>query len=217
MLKSKLLICLSMFLILSCSSNSNMYIVDATKHPELVDQNWLSGNPCLAPCWHGLEVGRSTEQKSIDIVKQLTFVDGGNYIARENSVSFPCRAHPEMYCVSMEFKGNVLVLLSLYVNYRVTIEEIVKKLGPPDVFFYYRRNPEGPGCDIYLFWEKQQRRLTIYDRDHVCESLFQKDGKFPRNLYALLIVHYMTSAEMKKGIENLQHDFQSIPWNGFSE
>jgi hypothetical protein len=218
MLKSKLLICLSVFFLFSCSSNSNRYLVDPVEHPELADQSWFSGNPCSAPCWHGLEIGQSTKQESIDIVKGLTFVDGKNYGTHRNSVNFPCKAYPEMTCVFMIFEEDILVHLSLFINYRVTIEEIVKKFGPPDpdIAFYNTRNPEGPGCDISLFWKKQQRRLDIYDQNHTCWSLFKQDGKFPNNLYAF-VIRYTTLAEMKNDIENLQHNYQSIQWNGFSE
>jgi len=49
-----------------------------TLDPNTYDQSWLTGKPCAAPCWYGLEPGVSTRQDSINRVEQLPLVDSSS-------------------------------------------------------------------------------------------------------------------------------------------
>jgi len=45
-----------------------------TLDPNYYDQSWLTGKPCAAPCWYGLEPGITSRQDSIKTVQQLPFI-----------------------------------------------------------------------------------------------------------------------------------------------
>jgi hypothetical protein len=42
---------------------------------ELVDQSFVTGQTCEAPCWYGLEPGISNESEVMDVLKKQLFVD----------------------------------------------------------------------------------------------------------------------------------------------
>jgi hypothetical protein len=46
-----------------------------TPLPEQMDQSPFTGTPCAAPCWHGLEVGKSSEDEVISVLSTLTFIN----------------------------------------------------------------------------------------------------------------------------------------------
>jgi len=46
-----------------------------TLEPTLIDWSILTGLPCAAPCWYGLEVGRSTKSDILATARPLSFID----------------------------------------------------------------------------------------------------------------------------------------------
>jgi hypothetical protein len=46
-----------------------------TLAPELVDKSPFTGDPCAAPCWHGLEIAKSNESEVVSALKSLSFID----------------------------------------------------------------------------------------------------------------------------------------------
>ncbi|MHA1938847.1 MAG: hypothetical protein ACW97O_11615, partial [Candidatus Thorarchaeota archaeon] len=45
---------------------------------EVLDQSVFTGDPCSAPCWHGLILDVSTDQDVYQVIRSLPFVDQGS-------------------------------------------------------------------------------------------------------------------------------------------
>lgn len=223
MLKNKFLIFTKLLIIaimlqvsVSCS-NGNKNHVDPVKHPDLVDQSWLSDQLCSAPCWRGLELEVTSREEAIETVQKLTFVQKDNYTINADWVNFFCKDPSNITCVSMAFKDDLLTNLGLYVNYRLTLEEIIEEIGNPDSFISNYRNPESIDCDIKLFWISRQMTIDIYYTGHeyICESLFAESPKFPHEMLVLSVEYMTPNAIGDLIVEFQEYDNCYRPWNGF--
>ena len=204
----------------SCSPFSENF-VDVEKHPDLANQSWLSGQSCLAPCWQGLELGVSPREEAIHAAQNLAFVQNEHITENLNWVNFACKEPSDRTCISLGFEEETLSKVSLYINYQLTLEQVVEDVGAPDSFVSSYRNPEGPPCDIELFWINRQLNIDIsYDKQDyasICESLFVGNPKFPREL----LVHTITYLPLAE-INTLISDYKKTGnmyrlWNGFED
>ena len=72
--------CISLLILLT-SSGCGVSITQetptqaATTDPGLVDDSLLTDIPCKAPCWYGLELGKSTEADVLTTLHELSFID----------------------------------------------------------------------------------------------------------------------------------------------
>ena len=156
-----------------------------TLDPNLYDQSWLTGKPCGAPCWYGLEPGVSSRQDSISTVKQLPFI-GGNDGASEET--FLCKEPRDSDCIFMIFENNTngpLEDLYLMPNYQITFEQAVEKLRSPDVFSVIPMYPDAAGCELQVIWKN--KRLVLEYKTGILpiisfginEDLCSNEGKRP--------------------------------------
>jgi hypothetical protein len=233
MLKNKFLLCLSMLffllfltLLISCSGlgQKNNYINPA-ENPTLVDQSWYSDKKCVAPCWHGLEVGVSTQKEALAVARTLTYInfEKSTQIAPEYLI-FPCKSPADEDCIAMGFEDEKLTDLWIYPNYKITFEQVIQEIGPPDSFFYARTNAERKSCVLYVLWIKQQLILSYGDRptssgDDLCDLIFKFGNKLPEGLLVGQ-VNYITSNKMSDTIVKFQKPdtgYNYVIWNGFAK
>lgn len=233
MSKNKLLIYLNMFfvvgfqfLLISCSStvNTTTY-VNPAKNPELVDQSWVAEPTCSNPCWQGLESGKSSQTDALATAHRLPFLGIEKVEPTDNSwISFLCKAPPEKVCISMRFEHGILTDLWLFPNYLVTMDQVVKKLGVPDSFYYSQPNAETPNCVLTFLWVKKQMALKTGDdsqskEENLCGRIYKNNGKIPKDL-GVRSVNYLSSDRLKTIIETIQKPDTGnvyMLWNGFSE
>jgi hypothetical protein len=134
-----------------------------TLDPNTYDQSWLTGKPCAAPCWYGLEPGISTRQDSDSTVERLTFInDNSNTITDKFGSTFFCKQPQSFNCVNMDFENDVLEDIYFVPNYQITFEQAVKKLGKPDGFLVQPLYPDAGGCKLQVVW-KNKRLVINYD------------------------------------------------------
>jgi hypothetical protein len=226
MSKSKLPNCINLIFVIaiasvlfSCKSQSvNLETLD----PNLYDQSWLTGKPCGAPCWYGLEPGVSSRQDSITKAKQLPFINGDQEMlppsnaAWIDQVSFLCKKPQDDSCLMMTFKKGILDTLYIEPNYQITFEQAVEKLGAPDGFSVQPAYPEAGGCELQVVWKN--KRLVLWKQDSIkgifsfgqdlCEQVHH--GELPKGILIQNIQIMLPS-----DIESIMHDgFQ--PWKGFA-
>jgi hypothetical protein len=233
MLKSKLLICLSRLPLLlqvgvvSCSGFiQGAEYINPAKHPVLVDQSWLLNDKhCSAPCWKGLAPGISTQAESLSLVTALSFIGDKEELDNfPGYVIFRCKMPSAKNCLEMQFENDLLISLRLYPNYQVTFEEVVAALGPPDSFYYSRRDVERKGCTLSVLWISRQIDVGYGDRsslfgDDLCDLIWRENGKLPKGLLVSQ-VHYMTSNQINGVIEIVRQPETGqnyTLWNGFAE
>jgi len=209
-------------LITSCSTVTYGNISPA-QNPESADQSWLADETCSAPCWQGIQPGISSRQDAIQLVEGLSFVDGKNMRTYdESNVGFLCRVPSDVACVSMQFKAGILIDVRLYMNYPLSIKQVVEKLGPPAGYSIIRRRPETKGCDIEFFWIDRQTSVEYYEEPHnfgddLCDTTSANGGKIPAKLYVQKI-NYMKPGEMEEKVQAAQKPgtgYQYLLWKGF--
>lgn len=108
-------------LLMSCSisnSRENKKFVNPVEYPNLVDQSWLTiDKSCSAPCWQGLELGKSSQTEALTLFQTFTFVGHGKELDNApGNFIFPCIMPSEENCLSMRFENGVLSSLRLYLN-----------------------------------------------------------------------------------------------------
>ncbi len=223
---STLLFLLLQNLLTSCSSSDQKTkYIDPNKNPTLVEQSWYKDMECVAPCWHGLEPGISSRAEALALAQMLSYIETGKELDNTLGDSmFSCKVPSDENCLGMQFENGVLSDLWLYPNYQITFEEIVTTMGPPDSFYYSRRDAERKGCSLSVLWINRQLDVGYGDRssifgDDLCDLIEKENGKLPKGLL-ISQVHYMTSSRIKEVVEIVQQPETGqnyTLWSGFAE
>ena len=224
MSKSKLSICLKLILVIAIASTlfscKSQGVNLETLDPNLYDQSWLTGKPCGAPCWYGLEPGVSSREDSISKTKQLPFINGNNGAALyPQGASFLCKKPQDLYCVNMTYESGILETLSLVPNYQIAFEQAVEELGNPDGFLVLPIYPETEGCYLQVVWKNKGLELKYEEgvggifsfREDLCEQVLHKDGKLPKNILVQNVEIMLPSK-----IESIMQNDSLKPWKGFA-
>ena len=156
-----------------------------TLEASLMDRSLLTGKPCQAPCWYGLELGKSTRAEVLATLQTLSFADpatiqeiADGYWDLEIRKNLPatligidCR-QPQRQCAGLTVSDDVLVGIGLFPNYDLTLREVVDYLGAPD---YVRAviNQDRTTCKIALWWIKRQIELerSVQNGQALCEAV----------------------------------------------
>jgi hypothetical protein len=243
MSKNKLLNCLKLIFVIaiastlfSCKSQSvnpqsaNLEMLD----PTLYDQSWLTGKPCGAPCWYGLEPGVSSRDDSISKVKQIPFIDGNTasfsnptVFPYDDVVGFGYKKPQDSTFVELFFEKGILEEITFPLSYRITFEQAVEKLGTPDGFSVWRNEGDGYGCELQVVW-KNKRLVLKYDtgllpiisfgpnRD-LCENLGTQP--LPKGLLVQWVEIMFPSEiqSMTQANPTLAYPGGFDPWKGFAK
>lgn len=188
-----------------------------TLQPEQMDKSPFTGVPCSAPCWYGLEVGKSTESEVTSILPSLTFIDQESLqIYRRPSV-------PDYYsklsgpgaeivancinssreCLTITISNNLLQNIIVGLNYEITPDDAIEYLGNPDYIGYVNLGSERVMCEVYLIWNIS--RLVLASRfedpegvDRYC-FVVRSEGKVPESLL-ISEVRYLSQVELNTSL-----------------
>ena len=158
------------------------------KYKEHPNQNeyisFLSGGSCKAPCWHGLEVCKTTYHEAISMIDELTFLDSydidrnrlesGTYCEGDRidkkltALKIICDDDSENICARLNFAGELLVSITIIPNYAFTLEDAVNVFGEPDNVEASQWGPECLACTLLLLYPDKQ--LTITHGTFVCSA-----------------------------------------------
>ncbi len=210
----------------SCSVDDSENGITSTPVPiHLQDQSWLIGDPCDPPCWYGLYVDQSTEQDVLEVLDTLSFIESdkitfsevgfNNYLTGEyftaNKIQAPIIGNRS---ISLKIANGLLVSVGFSLNYNITLGEVVKIIGAPDVVNLYSDINTG-FCDIELFWLEKQlilsTRITGNDWENRCAATTQGIPLDNTLLvdYVYIIYQDWLTAFMK--------DDRGYPWPGLSD
>jgi len=196
----------------------------STPAPQMsaVDRSFVTGKPCTAPCWYGLELDKAKQETVLTTVRGLEFVDQSSIRVYDNSVwpQFPtasevyfCSKSEKHTCNTAVLSEGELKMLWLSVEYDLTLSEAVQRLGEPDYISYSSYSPEARSCRFVLYWPKDHifvENVNATD-DGICQTL--KSGKGVKaNTKATGLVYAVS--EVFTGLE-LRSWHTS--WPGFAE
>jgi hypothetical protein len=207
------------FLFLAACAGQKEKLIDASAYPtDMVDQSWLNGQPCLAPCWQGLMPGISSREDVIEIANSLTFISGNREPMDSHAEGYLCKIPQDSYCVYLAFYENKLNFLTLGIEYQLTVEQMVDIVGSPDGYVVSERHALKRTCDIEVLWiSKQVKGIITYENDLGCEIFFL-DNRFPESIQVNFI-RYLRPGEIEQFIESTLNAMgpEYFPWAGFNE
>ena len=141
--------------------------------PELMDKSPFIGDPCAAPCWHGLEIAKSTESEVVSTLKSLSFIDQETLKIKSSSgpsfdpkITVPGKwitadcLRPQTHCLDVDIADGKLRDIKSILNYKITFDEIVKDIGNPDKVVRTDYSAEIIACYIRLVWVQKQLVLV---------------------------------------------------------
>lgn len=135
----------------------------------LFDLSILTGEPCAAPCWYGLEPGRSTEEQVLATAQTLPFLDSKGieelpYHYRDPSrqidktgtyLRLKCRRPGEETCTGLLLFDGILTQIDLSPPPSLTFGEAVAHLGPPDSIRSYPVPASPSACNLGMIWKER--------------------------------------------------------------
>lgn len=195
-----------------------------TPSPEQMDKSPFTGIPCAAPCWYGLEVGKSNEGEAIAILPTLTFLD------QESVQIYRMPSMPDYYinlygpgvkivgncvnsekeCLVLTTANDVLQKIIVGLNYKVSPAEAIEYLNEPDYVGYGNLGSETVMCEVYLVWVDSRLILAsrfedLEEAEKYCYSIHD-EGKV---LSSLLIqeARYLSDIELDGYLASISSEF----------
>lgn len=202
-----------------------------TLEPALKDQSLLTDTPCAAPCWYGLELGKTTKVEALATAQTLSFINSTvfpeiaeyyGYWDGSKDVNVPgtrvllrCKQQDQT-CSSLLFVNDTLKEILLAPNYELTLGEVVAHLGEPDYFRFFPTSIHGHNCAVSLFWKQWGIRVTylnVRTTQIRCDAV-QKDKRLDKNLLVQRIAYMLPE---NFAIASAPEPGQDFPWAGFIE
>jgi hypothetical protein len=186
------------------------------------DQSFLTDKPCAAPCWYGLEPGKSTEEDVMKTLIELPFVDPssiksyGTVWQEDNSaksIIFDCINPKVKECGEVLVSIDELRRLRVPTTNSLTFYSAVNKLGPPS-YISYRALPPAGDCIVFIDWPDHGVSLSTIDNrsKDLCEIL-PKGGKMPPNTKVVDIFYFEKTTSKK----HIIYGENFIEWPGFEK
>ncbi len=150
------------------------------------DHSFDTMHPCAAPCWHGLEPGKSTHAEVLTVLQQLPFVDQKsmhetNAVSPNNKntkeITYNCIYQDKDECRNLSFYFDQEKLTSIFITpaYLLTFGDAVQQLGNPDYVYYYPRGADDLSCSISVKWIKQSVEVASdYTDGYLCPAVGEK-------------------------------------------
>jgi hypothetical protein len=191
----------------------------------LMDRSFLTEQPCAPPCWYGLELDKSNKEEVYVTLKTLPFVIQSSIVESNGvwpndphitSISYRCPHQLGYECGHVVISGDdKLVSVVMIINYSLTFEAVVQRLGPPDYVSYSPHSPEGGGCDVGLHWPEKQISVGNLDTggDKICQMLKAGKGIDPTTKVGGIGYNAPQIYEQHKSARSTE----SEPWPGFEK
>ena len=203
-----------------------------------LDKSLLTGEPCVAPCWHNLVPGESTEddvRRELDNspwVKPGTLSSGWTKYHGLSVLAFAWKDHGrgrkevlKLASNRIDLRDGRVLLIEIYLDYDLSLGEVVAKYGPPEGV--YALETRTFGCRAILDYPAKGLTFSSYSSSVDYEDVFPRKGVgvLSEDLKVASVAYYApTSLESAlrdvfllypDRIERMLSDEQ--PWQGFGE
>lgn len=186
------------------------------------DRSFITDEPCSAPCWHGLEVDKSTKDEVYAVLYDLDIVDQASiYETIQPSANYENASFIGYDCVYktrgvncgvliVSSDGILRVILHV-VAYPLSLQDIIGHLGPPGLLTAYPYSPHGGDCVITLLWEEKGISVEHIDKETslLCDAIREGSSVDPNTL-----VHSLNYVSLDIAIQ-WKEILTYIPWPGF--
>lgn len=186
---------------------------------QIIDQSFLTGNSCKAPCWYGLVPGISTDKDIMQKLPQLSFIDAHSIVTNEGSfwpgsqphmIYFNCKSIQKTQCGFLIVTDNRLKFINLYLQYNLELSQVIQKLGPPVYIDYYQDiiNPPNPVFIAELSWPVNRIVTQSQINDTSQEKALLNGAKLPGKL-TINEIYYVDSEYF-----GFDSPGERVPWPG---
>jgi hypothetical protein len=137
------------------------------------DRSTFTGNPCPAPCWQNLMIGKSTERDVMATLQALKYIDQDTIrIHRMSMPGLDARTYapgaeitagcivPREQCLTIDVVEDRLTGIEIILNYEMRLDQSINYLGDPDFINYQMISVEIVACEVQLIWKSKQLILA---------------------------------------------------------
>lgn len=144
-----------------------------------MDLSFLTNQPCKAPCWYGLELGKSSIEEIRTTLTSLPFIKPGSI--REYKGGNPGELLLIAQCVYLDSNDDcvwietssdgMLKKVGLGIHYPLALDSVIEQLGSPS-YFILDVISGADICLIYIHWPDTNILAVIKatPRERYCES-----------------------------------------------
>ena len=178
----------------------------------IIDRSPFTGLPCSAPCWHGLVIGKSSQNEVRSILPTLPFLNQNTvkYVpqvdvsgltidaAPPGTLVYADCVRPPQPCLKLTAAGDILARIDITLNYQISAGEAIADLGAPDYVGYQVMGAETVTCQVELVWSSKQLVLNSvpdsWDSSNPKDDcvMVQNTGKTRSNLRITGISYQLT-------------------------
>jgi hypothetical protein len=181
----------------------------------LVDRSFVTGQPCDAPCWYGMRLGKSDLEDIRTTLRELSFIDQsriyeqstGDFGPNEKLFLVHCTYSKESeFCATLKTsKDGYLSKIVITVAYELTLQTTIEHLGTPE-YYTVSPSPTENKCYVDVYWPDKEIIVSFIDspRDRLC--IPTKNEKIELSSPILWLVYVDTSFED-------QQQYERLPWS----
>lgn len=132
------------------------------------DGGLISGKPCSVPCFYNVILGETPKDSIVTILEEQGF----HQCDQDLEGNVRCA---ERILISWLPETNIVNGIGYYLERKVTVEEVVKKYGDPDIVVIVPTGiPETPATTVLLLFDEYKMRLRLPEADladyHISET-----------------------------------------------
>jgi hypothetical protein len=203
-----------------------------TLEPSLIDSSILTGVPCAAPCWYGLEIGRSTKADILATARTLSFIDSQGITENPSGYCDPatradiaatmihldCRQPKGSPCASLLVVNDVLKEIYLFPPPSLSLGQAVTHLGPPDYVRRMSRLNSTSLCDIALIWKQRGIWISFLNESYQTSEFRCEDVHSSKDVSSHLPVEQIIYGSPDNcATSTASESGGDLPWIGFAE
>lgn len=187
------------------------------ENPNVIDESFITGEPCEAPCWYNIELGKTPEQEATAQLSLLPFVTRASiqtlpdfYDPQAKSITYDCNYETTENCgiVGISAAG-VVSGIAHQIVYPLSVADVVEKYAEPAYMYTNAYYGEDDDCQLALYWPEESIAVEVVTHAEVglCQSLDAGEA-VPADLQVLWVYYSALDSVGGEG---------TLPWPGFAE
>jgi hypothetical protein len=199
-----------------CGAEASNLLTDEELHDIGVSMEF--DEPCLPPCWQGLTPAESTDQEILELLESAPFVrniktyqsDDGDLevVTWDSALSFRSSTG---YGGRIKLSDGVLVYITVELEYRLQLKEVIDQLGEPTLYSIMPCDAESLCLFVTLIWPQHGFALDLFEQSE--NAAVNPDMFVQRAMYFAVGTDATEFLIASGSSVDYAHLFQ--PWQGF--